>query len=198
MSKYTIAMDMDGVLYPFDKAWNTICVSHGGPPHDFNDWVNFSEVFGDALVEAVWADPNLFRVEKPYEGAVEMMQKLEEMKPLVEVFILTNPGRTIDVTIPAKWAWIQEWFPWIDAYHFVTAHAKWYFKTDMIVEDFPGNLEKWVKHNPTGEPVLIERPWNIHNHRKMKNLGAQILGVDEVAMFVYNMAGSKEIKYEDQ
>jgi len=180
MSKYTIAMDMDGVLYPFDKAWNAVCVAHGGAPHDFTDWINFSEVFGDSLVEEIWADPALFQVENPYIEALPMMQELEEMKPHVEVFIVTNPGRNIDVTIPAKWAWIQKWFPAIDAYHFVTMHPKWYFKTNMIVEDFPGNIEKWLKHNPTGDAVMIEQNWNKDKIPAMRNRGALVMDLEDV------------------
>jgi len=184
MSKYVIAMDMDGVLYPFDDAWNTICVEHGGQPHDFKDWVNFSEVFGDALVDAIWHDPKLFQIKEPYPEAVQMMQQLEEMSPFVEVYLVTNPGRNIDITIPAKWAWVQQWFPWITAYHFVTMHAKWLFKADMIVEDFPGNIDKWLKANPVGDAVMISRRWNTNKKTAVIKQGAVVLGLEDVVEYV--------------
>lgn len=166
MAKYTIAMDMDGVLYPFDDAFNALSVEYGGPKHDFTNWVNFSEVFGDEIVDKIWHDPRLFQSHPPYVSAALGMAELRDMSN-VEVFVVTNPGRNPEITIPAKWAWLQENFPWIDAYHFVTMHAKWLFQTNMLVEDFPDNINKWVKHNPGNTAVMIDRPWNKAVTQKM-------------------------------
>lgn len=188
MSKFRVSMDMDGVLYPFDQAWNAVCEAHGGKAHDFSEWINFSEVFGDSLVDEIWHDPTLFQIEKPYVAAYEMMQELAEMQDFVEVFIVTNPGRTIDITIPAKWNWVQKYFPWIDAYHFVTMHAKWFFKTDMIVDDFPGNVRKWLRQNPTGEAVMIEQPWNTGEITKIRNLGGLVMDLADVVDCICTVA----------
>jgi 5'(3')-deoxyribonucleotidase len=182
---FTIAMDMDGVLYPFDLAFNELSLKHGGPEHDFKNWINFSEVFGDEVVDKIWGDPTLFNCQPPYMSATLGMAELRDM-PGVEVFVVTNPGRNPEITIPAKWAWLQHNFPWIDAYHFVTMHAKWLFKTDMIVEDFPGNINKWVKHNPGSTAVMIERPWNQTEVPKLlrKNVYVLSRGVETVPALV--------------
>lgn len=174
MAKFTISMDMDGVLYPFPEAFNHLVVKYGGQPHDFTKFVNFSEVFGDEVVDKIWADPDLFRIERPYDGVVYAMEQLRAMQD-VEVYIVTNPGRNPDITIPAKWAWIKKHLPWVHQYQFVTTHAKWLFRTDLIVEDHPPNIEKFLKHNPDKQAVLIERPWNERKAQRLINKGVYVL-----------------------
>jgi 5'(3')-deoxyribonucleotidase len=171
-------MDMDGVLYPFDRAFNRVIEKHGGKRHDFRGWINFSEVFGDEIVDKVWEDSDLFRIEDPYDGAVYAMQQLDAMED-VQVYFVTNPGRNPHITIPAKWEWIQEHLPWVHHYQFVTTHAKWLFQADMIVEDHPPNIEKFLKYNPTKEATLIMRPWNERKVKRLLDKG--VYAVSEVA-----------------
>ena len=190
MAKFTISMDMDGVLYPFDIAFNGLIEKYGGEPHDFKTWINFSEVFGDKIVDKVWNDSDLFLAEEPYPGADYVMNDLNEMKD-VKVYLVTNPGRNPHITIPAKWAWVQKHFPWIHPYQFVTTHAKWLFRTDLLVEDHPPNIEKFLKFNPDKTGMLIERPWNERKVAKLMNKGVYIMprgvtGLATVVKFLVN------------
>jgi 5'(3')-deoxyribonucleotidase len=184
-------MDMDGVLYPFDKAFNRIIVKHGGTPHDFKGWINFSEVFGDDIVDKVWEDSELFRIEDPYDGAVYAMQQLDALEG-VEVYIVTNPGRNPHITIPAKWGWIQEHLPWVHHYQFVTTHAKWLFQADMIVEDHPPNIEKFLKCNPGKEATMVQRPWNDRKTKRMLDKGVYtVTNVATLALVIEYMVNKK-------
>lgn len=174
MAKFTISMDIDGVLYPFDIAFNRLVEKYGGEPHDFQKWINFSEVFGDEVVDKVWNDPDLFLSEEPYPEVEYVMEKLRTMKD-VKVYFVTNPGRNLPITIPAKWAWVQKHFPWLHPYQFVTTHAKWLFRTDLLVEDHAPNIEKFLKFNPDKIGMIIERPWNKRQIAKLMNKGVYVM-----------------------
>jgi 5'(3')-deoxyribonucleotidase len=98
------------------------------------------------------------------------MRTLEDM-PEVKVVITTSFGRLPDVVVPAKWEWTQRWLPWFRGFDFITIHHKWLLSTDMIVDDFHNNIEKWMKHHP-GAAVLVSRPWNASNRERLQRRGA--------------------------
>jgi 5'(3')-deoxyribonucleotidase len=172
--KYSIAVDMDGVLHPFDVAFNTLYEEYGGEPQSFDQWKDFAVDFVGEISDKVWTDPRLFNMVPPYEGAQKMIDDLMAQDN-VEVFFVTSPGRSIEVTIPAKWKWLQTFFPKVVSRQFVTTAAKWYFSSDIIIEDFPGNLKKWYNRNPGGTPIMIRRPWNEDKVEKMKQRGILVL-----------------------
>lgn len=172
MSKFRILMDMDGVLYPFEEAFNQLYVKYGGEPIAFDTWLDFSKLPGE-LVEKVWKDPNLFRINKPYPGTQAMMRRLDEMDG-IEIFFVTSFGRNPDITVPSKWLWLKRYFPWVSERRFVAMCPKWYFRGDLIVEDFPSNIKKWRKENPAGRSILVRRPWNEDKIEEMYNAGVHI------------------------
>jgi 5'(3')-deoxyribonucleotidase len=165
-------MDMDGVLYPFEEAFNQLYVKYGGEAIAFDHWLDFSTLPGD-IVSKVWNDPKLFRLNKPYPGTQQMMKMLDEMKD-VEVFYVTSFGRNPDITVPSKWLWLKRYFPWVSERNFVAMCAKWFFQADMIVEDFPSNIKKWQKYNPEGNAVLIRQPWNEDRVEEMQQCNVMV------------------------
>ena len=182
MSNYRIIMDMDGVLYPFEEAFNTLLVKHGEEPIAFDRWLDFSTMPGDG-VEKVWKDPDLFRLGKPYPGTQEMMLKLHEIDD-IEVYYVTSFGRNPDITVPAKWLWLHEHFPWVSERNFAATCVKWLFRADLIVEDFPSNISKWLRFNPEGNAVMIRQTWNENRVKAMKKRGVAVFddgvaGLDE-------------------
>lgn len=168
---FTVLMDMDGVLYPFDDAFNEVIVEYGGEPQDFSEWKDFSTMPGDTI-EKVWKDPTLFSRSPPYPAAIEMMVALNQMD--INLYIVTRPGRNPEITIPAKLQWIHEYMPWFDLRNFTAMFPKWYFKSDMIVDDHPPIVDKWRKHNPDGLPVMFEQKWNHKKSAWMKQRGATV------------------------
>jgi 5'(3')-deoxyribonucleotidase len=184
MSKYRVLMDMDGVLYPFEEAFNQLYVRYGGEPIAFDKWLDFAELPGE-IVDKVWKDPNLFRINKPYPGTQQVLQKLNNMDD-IEVFYVTSFGRNPDITIPSKWLWLKHWYPWVSEKRFVATRAKWFFRGDLLVEDFPSNIKKWKKQNPEGEAVLVQQPWNADKIEEMVDMGVYIspVGIDNLDVFI--------------
>lgn len=185
MYDYVIALDMDGVLYPFPDAFNALYSEFTGERLIFDGWLDFSSLPGEA-VSAVWNNPQLFLHAEPYEGAVDMVQGLMEI-PSVALYIVTSPGRSIDITIPSKWQWLQHWMPFVPHDHFVTMTHKQYFRASMLIEDYASNVVSWLTYNPTGDTVLISRPWNESRQQELKNLGTEVMDLDKVLTHVYSI-----------
>ena len=182
---YTIAMDMDGVLYPFDEIFLQLYKNYGGEQNFvFDKWVDFSTL-DEGIVSQVWRDPELFMSGAPIPGAVETMRALEDM-PDVKVVITTSFGRVPDVVVAAKWAWVQKWLPWFQGWNFITIHHKWLIGTDMIVDDFHNNVEAWMNKHLTGQGVLVRRPWNEAEVSRLERRGAFITdnGVQDILPLV--------------
>ena len=156
--KFSIAMDMDGVLYPFDEAFNKLIVAAGGEALPFDKWVDFNLDFDPVLSRKVWKDARLFKMSAPYPNAVQAMEQLNDMED-VEVFIVTNVGKNPQISFPAKWAWLNKWFPWIQPWQVITMRQKWLLDTNMIVDDHHKTVKKWANQR-MGYPVMIRRPWN--------------------------------------
>jgi 5'(3')-deoxyribonucleotidase len=192
---YNVGMDMDGVLHQFDKVFNKLYVEYGGEPQAFDEGVDFGQM-EQSITSQVWLDPRLFRVGEPYADAVEMMNTLRYIEG-VHVFIVTSFGRNPEIHVPGKWGWLQEHMPWVNSRDFITIADKWLLQVDMLVEDFHGNILKWQKANPTGDPVLIHRPWNASKADKLERRGVHVLrdGVQSVPELVCALA-EKKVKGE--
>lgn len=187
MNKYVIAVDMDGVLYPFVDAFNLLYKEATGEQVVFDGWLNFANLPGE-IVNAIWRDPRLFQELEPYEEALDMMEGFATI-PNVEAFIVTSPGREIDITIPAKWAWLQKWFPMVDARHFVTLQAKEYFKANLLIEDYPENILAWLVENPANDAIMIKRPWNEAKIAEVHNYGVKVFKLENVLEYTQGLAG---------
>lgn len=170
---YYVGVDMDGVLYPFDKAFNRLSKKYGGPQHDFKAWVNFAETFGDKVVEKVWHDPSLFQIEDPYPRCIQALKDIHSMKN-VKVLIITNPGRNPEISVPAKWAWLQKHAPFVHHYEFITMHPKWLMHLDLLVEDNHDNAKACLKKGYVERVGLVSRPWNEKYHKKLIDKGAYV------------------------
>jgi 5'(3')-deoxyribonucleotidase len=184
VNKLLVAMDMDGVIYPFDKAFNELMEQYGGERQEFSKFLDFSTMPG-RIIESVWNDPTLFTRSEPYEDAQWMMAELMAI-PEIEVFIVTRPGRNPHITIPAKWKWVEQWFPRVPVKNFVTLAPKWLFRSHVIVDDFPDNVRKWQNCNPEGLPILVQRDWNLDVVEKFKKRGILVAenGVSSILPFI--------------
>lgn len=172
MALVTVGMDMDGVLYPFDEAFNRLYMMYGGEEQNFDSWLDFGKMDQD-IVSKVWKNPELFTASGPYPGVVSIMEQLHET-PDLDVVIMTNPGRDIPITFPAKWAWIQKWLPWVEPQDMIVAYHKELVRVDLLVEDFPGNIKKWMKSNPTGLAMMVKQPWNQTEVERLSKKGVLI------------------------
>lgn len=183
---YTIAMDMDGVVYPFEDAFNDLYTEFGGEYQPFDHWIDFSTLPGE-LVGKVWDDPRLFTIRGAYPNAQLVIQAIRTM-PDTRMFFATSFGRREEagVIVRNKLEWIQKQWPGFDSHDFIAIHAKWLLDTDMIVDDFPDHVRKWKNYHPEGASVLIRRPWNEDQLLKLERRGVIIVenGVEGVLSII--------------
>jgi len=152
-----ILIDADGVITNFTETFETIYVGCGGKIPEGFIWDHWHAMdkLEKGIVEQVWNDPYLFRVQEPYSGALEALERLNKEH---EVFIVTST--------PHMHAWSRsDWFrrnaPFIHRENqIVFTSQKYLIRGDVLVEDNLLNLEEWHRNNPRGWPVLIDRPWN--------------------------------------
>lgn len=196
MKHYYVGVDMDGVLYPFDTAFNKLSKKYGGPTHDFKAWVDFSKTYGDDIVDKVWHDPTLFNSEPPYPKAIEGLKALYDI-PGVKPLIITNPGRNPELSITAKWHWLQKYAPFVHHYDFITMHPKWLMNLDMIIEDNHDNVLSCLKAHPDTsvyQAVLVSRPWNEKYQTKLMRRGAYVVeGIEQVPSLLGLLTRFKEV-----
>jgi len=189
-------MDMDGVVYPFEDAFNDIYTGLGGAYQKFDHWIDFSTLPGE-LVGQVWSDPRLFMTGVPYPGALGTIDTILAM-PDTRMFFSTSFGRRKEagVIVASKLTWIREWWGDFDEHNFIALHAKWLLDTDMLVDDFPDHVRKWKNYHPEGTSILIRRPWNEDQLLKLERKGVIIMedGVEGVLPIIEEQAQLKQEK----
>lgn len=167
---YTVLLDSDGVLYPFEKAflslyrerswdrsWDDKCFDH---------WMDFKEFEDQKTVTDIWLEPKLFTMEDPYPGAVESVEKLCALEG-VDVCICTSCGRRPEVIVH-KMEWFRKWFPWIGPFNIIVAHKKHLIRGNLLLDDKLETVLKWKKANPQHHSVLLSRPWSKNPNHKDK------------------------------
>lgn len=109
-------------------------------------------------VLANWLDHNgMFRDLSPLDGAVEA---IEDLKQIGSVYIASSPSRNDD-SASDKVRWVREYLN-IDRKKICLLKAKWLLRGDAFFEDWPNNLIKFRKTNPTAFLGTIAYP---HNER---------------------------------
>lgn len=175
MRKITIAIDMDGVAYPFDEVFCKLYKLHGGAEFVFDRWISFDNDLDPIIVSRVWKDARLFKIGEPYSGVKQALESLSK-DPDFRFYLVTSVGRRPHLTVPAKWAWLQKWFPEeVGWKNFVVLRDKWLFAADVIIDDFSQNVIAWKKHRE-GRAFLVRRPWN----QDLTDEKATELGIDVV------------------
>jgi len=195
---YTVAMDMDGVVYPFEDAFNALYTELGGEYQPFDHWIDFGTLPGDKIAQ-VWGDPRLFQSQDPYPGAVAAINQILELQN-TQMFFATSFGRRAEagVITGSKLSWVKRWWPEFDTHNFIAIHVKWLLATDMIVDDLPDHVRKWMNYNPGGTGVLIRRPWNESKLLQMSKKGDIIIEnvVEGVLPIIIEKRALKESKGE--
>ena len=147
----SIIFDMDEVLVQFLKQlvieYNDKYNTHLRVP-DIVTWHLPKEI------REIYYRTNFFTELKPYLGAVQVAERLQEEGH--KIYIATDAGGDYHIA-DCKLRWIAEHMPFIDRqYQVIITGAKHLLQADVIVEDGPTNLERFK-----GATIAIDRPYNM-------------------------------------
>ncbi|RIO73990.1 5'(3')-deoxyribonucleotidase, partial [Staphylococcus haemolyticus] len=100
----------------------------------------------DGLVRDILRAPGFFRNLTVMPHAQEVVKKLTEQ---YDVYIATA-AMDVPTSFHDKYAWLLEFFPFLDPQQFVSCGRKNVVKTDSLIDDNPSKL-----HIFEGEPIIF-------------------------------------------
>lgn len=158
-----VGIDLDGVIYPFAKAFSEYCCEQMGrlflpePTHwhFYEDWDLDEKTFNLWLRDAARTH-RVFATEKPYEGVVEAWEELQRMGLKIHV-MTARPQEAWAQTAE----WLEEHGLHVDTLHFSPSKSflsKIAKKKAIMIDDHVVYYEAAEKAGII--PFLMTRPWN--------------------------------------
>ena len=163
-----IAVDLDGVLYEWDKTARYMLRSYKGHSasgpmgHESTSWDYVERHVGSADWNWLWnegVDLGLFRYGHVVTGAQSAIRDMRTAGNTV-IVVTHRPSTAVPDTI----AWLdlfqkKEAGVVFDGIHILTnGEPKHTVAADVLIDDKPANLEGWVGHGRQG--ILFDREWN--------------------------------------
>lgn len=161
--KPVVLLDIDGVAANFIAGCLPIVKEITGREHahdDVNQWLvekalgldeHETKELYDRIVQPGWV-----RALPAYEGVKEGIARIREF---AEVHPVTAHFWSCSHWVYEREAWILEHLG-IPAADVIHTHAKHRVTGDVLVEDKPTTIVKWLEHHPKGIGVLMRRPYN--------------------------------------
>lgn len=191
-----VGIDLDGVLYPFAKAFNNYCCERMGrlflpePTHwnFYEDWDLDEETFYKWLDEAAESH-QVFATEEPYQGVAEAWDALRQMDVRIHI-ITSRPQASWEQTA----GWLTQHGLKADSLHFNKTKG---FLTKIsngksaLIDD---HIAYYREAKANGIfPVLMNRSWN-----QSEEDFTRVNNLLEFAYFIrgYNLVKKAEIKKE--
>ena len=105
---------------------------------------------------------DFFRPMVVKEDCVRVMERLNKE---FEVFIVSS-AMVCPISLSEKFAWLQEYFPFLHWKQFVFCGRKSIVHGDYMIDDLPHNLDGF-----NGEKLLFSAPHNLHfqNYRRINS-----------------------------
>jgi 5'(3')-deoxyribonucleotidase len=161
--KPVVLLDIDGVAANFIEGSLPVVHEITGRLHvhdDVNQW-EISDALNMTPDEKVAyyarvAAAGWCRSLPAYEGAREGVARIREF---ADVHPLTAHFFTAPTWVHEREAWILEHLD-IPARDIIHTHSKHRVAGDVLVEDKPATIVKWLEHHPQGVGVLMRRPYN--------------------------------------
>jgi len=161
--KKTIAIDMDGVLANTEPHFIDYYEKETGIRLTLSDIAGKSEHDAfNGIITSFINKPGFFRTLPLMEGAVEAVRSLMED---FEVFIV-SAAMEFPLSLPEKYDWLAEHFPFIHWRNIVFCGDKSIIKTDFLIDDHCKNLD--FCH---GKAIMFNAFHNInlHHHQRVYN-----------------------------
>lgn len=156
-----VAVDFDGVMYPFPRAMAEWSASTGGPvlpevPTSMRYWkeAGVSDDEWEALLSA-FGEAGGYRSEAPDPDALEGVTALFDAGCDL-LGVTSRPASRVVVT--STYGWVGDWMLPLRAV-LIGPNAKLEAECDMVIDDDPATLDALAD---LGEAVgiLLDRPWN--------------------------------------
>lgn len=156
-----ILIDMDetivDMLNPLIKKYNKL--------HDtrvsFDDIKDYdlSKVMPEG-VSNLYNTPGFFLKLQAYKDAVDVIKRLNKKHEIIIATFVDSITAVID-----KYLWIETYMPFLDIKQVNIGRHKYLLKADLLIDDNPEFLEKFLLYNPKGHAIRIIRPYNylLHN-----------------------------------
>jgi len=163
-------LDIDGVVADFLASAFDILHKITGRRYvatDLHDWDIFETVpreHEDAFYDA-WGEPGTCFSIPVIPGSHEGVQGLQERGDL---YVVTSPMASVKTWTNERDRWLQKHFG-IPHKRVVHTASKFLVSGDVLIEDKPSNLIKWLEHHPEGIGILWSQPYN-----ERVNLGSRV------------------------
>lgn len=161
-----IGLDVDGVMYQFQKTACYMLNSIKGYNLDVENWTHWNWP-KDHVSKEDWnwlwntgVRLGLFRYGHLYKGTIEAVRKLADCG-FENVIITSRPRHAVQDTLD----WISYLrLPFREVHILSDGELKSTVKCDLYVDDKPENILDFLE-NTTGKPLLWTRPWNANYER---------------------------------
>jgi len=168
----SIAIDMDGVLADTETHFINWYEKEHGIRVPLESMIGVPEGQGFPDKEAVYRflfTPGFFRSLPLMPGAVEALSRLNE---LYDIYIV-SAAMEFPHSLPEKYEWLQEHFPFIHWRRIVFCGDKGLIKADYMIDDHIKNLDKF-----TGTTLLFNAAHNAHvTHHRRVNSWEEVLNL---------------------
>ena len=168
--KKSIAIDMDGVIADVETHFiNWYERDYGVKiPKELLIGVVEDEAFPDkTAVRKFLLTPGFFRTVPVIKGAVDAVKKLTET---YEIYIV-SAAMEFPHSLPEKYAWLQEHFPFISWRHIIFCGDKSIINTDYLIDDHCKNLDVCK-----GKAIMFSAGHNAnHTHHKRVDNWKEVL-----------------------
>lgn len=157
MAKTRVLVDMDGVLVDLFPSWI----------HDYSmasEQVLFPEditayELGDIIEDQETLYTQLdFEGVPPKLGAKAFGALLD--RPDLDVYVVSYAHADNRHGHRQKLDWLAHYFPNLDPDRVIFTRHKELVRGDVLIEDNPGNIERWLAANPEGRVGLVTAPYN--------------------------------------
>lgn len=160
MAKTKVLVDMDGVLVDLFPAWiHSYSVSSGQVlfPEDITAY-ELGEIIEDQ--ETLYRELD-FESVPPKLGAKAFGALLE--RPDLDVYVVSYAHTSNRHAHAQKLEWLEHYFPNLDLDRVIFTRHKELVRGDVLIEDNPGNINRWLDANPEGRVGLVLAPYNEHD-----------------------------------
>lgn len=153
-----VLVDMDGTLVDLNYKWIYYMNNRHKTQWKLEDIKTWDATTGNDWFE-ILRIPGFF-ADLPFMG--DGRYWIENIAKRHELFIVTSPATWEAATDKFRWVHTNLRIPGIipSMERLVLTRGKYVVRGDIMVDDYPKNLEKWKAENPEGYCILYDQPWN--------------------------------------
>lgn len=155
--KKTILVDMDSIIADFLKGILDAYEAETGDRLTEEAVGQWDYVFPNGKdCYAYFSRPGFFRDLKPIPGAIEAIKAFQEAGH--EVLIVSSATLT---NVPGeKFEWLSEFMPDFKRQDVMFVARKEFVRGDVLIDDYPRNVEPWAKKNVWGKIYTLKYEYN--------------------------------------